>query len=372
MNKTWRRALLMVPLMLMVVAGRGFASRPCTCDDIPRIKARLAQRARLAAAAAQVVAEAARKWFSTAGWAKERFKQIAFPNQEPTVEGVQDYGKPPQITEELKNANCESIWKATQAHEDDHAAFDKTISNTRYPWIMVFGQEGGSVLAPKEARGYAVEVAYLTKELERIQKECDPWTGTISYRLVQNREDASERKAISGDGTVTTTTKSSVNYDVTIRIESTGRPRAFVTANESDTSEEIGKVRIDCRRPTIARHEPEWKSAGWDHVTSMEHTASGNVDAGVSVTFANGRYRIDLDVPEIQGTTNVIVRKHNDGGCGKPNDNNPAPVRVPWHMKKSLPVIDNPVQKPDALQGRDSDGRGGIVTWNLTRTPMRK
>ena len=172
MNKTWRRALLMVPLMLMVVAGRGFASRPCTCDDIPRIKARLAQRARLAAAAAQVVAEAARKWFSTAGWAKERFKQIAFPNQEPTVEGVQDYGKPPQITEELKNANCESIWKATQAHEDDHAAFDKTISNNRYPWIMVFGQEGGSVLAPKEARGYAVEVAYLTKELERLQKEC--------------------------------------------------------------------------------------------------------------------------------------------------------------------------------------------------------
>jgi len=235
---------------------------------------------------------------------------------------------------------------------------------------------GGGEAAFDAVEAFAKQFVDSLSSLPQFSKsKCNPtnpWTGTITYRLVQNHEDNSERKAISGDGTVTTTTKRSLNHDVTIRIGWTGRPQAFVTANESDTSEEIGKVRVDCRRPTIAYHGPEWKSAGWDHVTRMEQTAGDNVDARVSVTLANGRYRIDLDVPEIQGTTKVKVRKHNDGGCGKPNDNSPAPVQLPWHFKKPLPVIDMPLRKPDALQGSDNDASGGIITWNLTRTPMRK
>jgi hypothetical protein len=90
------------------------------------------------------------------------------------------------------------------------------------------------------------------------------------------------------------------------------------------------------------------------------------------VTIANGQYRIDLSLPEIQGTTKVIVRKHNDGGCGKPSDNNPAPVQVPWRIKIAVPVLERRLPKMDTLTGSDTDASGGFVTWNLTRTPMRK
>jgi hypothetical protein len=107
-------------------------------------------------------------------------------------------------------------------------------------------------------------------------------------------------------------------------------------------------------------------------MTLMEPSASGDVDARVSVTLANGRCRIAVDVPEIQGTTKVTIRKHNDGGCGNPNDNNPAPVQVLWRIKKALPVIEMPFHNPDGLQGSDNDAGGGTITWNLTRMPMRK
>jgi hypothetical protein len=225
--------------------------------------------------------------------------------------------------------------------------------------------------AKAEAKRFVDSLISLFKEFTK--ENCDPtnrWVGTITYRRVQNHEDNSERQAISGDGTVTNTSKSSLNHDVTIKIRWTGQPQASITANESASTEEVGKVRIDCGRGGIA-HKPEWKSAGWNHVTRIEQTAGGSGEARVSVTIAKGRYQIALSVPEIEGTTTITVRKHNDGGCGKPTDNNPAPINSPWKMKAQLPVIDMPLQKPDELQGADSDGVGGIITWNLTLTPKK-
>lgn len=192
MSKALRRALPAALVMIVALVGEGFAAGPCTCDDIPAIKARLEQRTRLAKAAAQVASEAAEMWLPYAWRIKARFLEIAFPNQTPTVEGVQNYGEKPQVSEKLKTENCDSIWKATQAHEDDHAAFDKTVSGNDYPWIMVFGQEGG-VLAPKEARGYAVEVGYLTEELVRLQKECDKKQGTQASLERYQEQDRARR-----------------------------------------------------------------------------------------------------------------------------------------------------------------------------------
>ena len=236
---------------------------------------------------------------------------------------------------------------------------------------------GGGEAAFDAAEAFAKQFVDSLGNLPQFSKsKCDPtnpWAGAITYRLAQHHEDNSERKAISGDGTVTTTTRNSLNYDVTIRIGWTGQPVAFITANTISETQEIGKVRIDCGRPTIAEPKPKWKSAGWDHVWRTEETASGDGIPRVSVTLANGQYRIDLSLPEIQGTTKVIVRKHNDGGCGKPSDNNPAQIQVPWHIKIALPVIERHfTPKMETLTGSDTDASGGFVTWDLTQTPMRK
>jgi hypothetical protein len=215
----------------------------------------------------------------------------------------------------------------------------------------------------------------LSSQFKQFTKEnCDPtnrWTGTITFKRVQNHEDHNERPAISGEGTVTNTATRTVNHDVTIKIPWTGQPRASITANESVRTEEVGKVRIDCGRPSIV-HKPQWKSAGWNHVTRMEQTADGSGEAKVSVTIGKSRYQIAVSVPEIEGTTKITVIEHNDGGCGKPTDNSPAPFKSSWKMKAQLPDIDMPLQKPDELQGSNSDELGGIITWNLTRTPKKE
>ncbi len=235
---------------------------------------------------------------------------------------------------------------------------------------------GGGEAAFDAAEAFAKQFVDSLGNLPQFSKSnCDPtnpWAGTITYHLVQNHEENSERKAISGEGTVTTTFRNSSTYDVKIKIGWTGQPQAFITANGFAETVEVGKVRIDCARSTIARRKPEWKSAGWNNLSRMEDDAWGDVVAKVSVTLANDQYRIDLSLPEIQGTTKVIMRKHSDGGCGNPSDNNPAPVQVPYKIKVSLPVIERRLPKMDTLAGSDTDPKGGFISWSLTRTPMRQ
>ena len=58
---------------------------------------------------------------------------------------------------------------------------------------------------------------------------------------------------------------------------------------------------------------------------------------------------------------------------GEPNDDNPDLIKYSWdNAVVLLPVIDQPLYKPDVLYDSQDDGFGGKVTWNLKRTPMRK
>jgi hypothetical protein len=197
------------------------------------------------------------------------------------------------------------------------------------------------------------------------------WTGSITYHLAEKKNETTKGTVVGLDtGTATTTSITSNNYDATIHIGWTGRPQATIVANNSYNSEEVATIRIDCGRNSIV-HTPVWKSAGWRHVTLWENTAGGSCEASVSVTLANGRYRINLDVPEIEGEMKITERKHFDGGCAKPTDNNPDPMKLPWKIKGILPIIDRPLGKPDELKGGDTDAFGGTVKWDLTRTPMR-
>jgi hypothetical protein len=91
------------------------------------------------------------------------------------------------------------------------------------------------------------------------------------------------------------------------------------------------------------------------------------------VEIANGRYKITLHAPPIQGQIERTARKHDDGGCGTPNDDNSGPTDYSWdNATVTLPMIDQPLNKPDTLFGSEADAFGGEVFWNLKRTPMRK
>jgi len=207
--------------------------------------------------------------------------------------------------------------------------------------------------------------------------KCNPtnlWSGTITYRLKQSPPAAVDaHQAISGKGTVTTTTTNTVDDQVSIRMGWTGPPRAEIMLAESYKTEEVGAVQMDCGRPTIASNQHNYRSGGWDHMELMEHFAYEEVGATVSVEIANGRYKITLHAPPIEGQVERTVRKHNDGGCGTPNDDNSGPTDYSWdNATVTLPMIDQPLNKPDTLFGSEADAFGGEVFWNLKRTPMRK
>jgi hypothetical protein len=203
----------------------------------------------------------------------------------------------------------------------------------------------------------------------------NPWAGTITFHLKQTPPaDINTRPAVSGNGkgTVTTTTTHTVDDQVSIRVGWTGSPQATIIMKESFNTEEKASVQMDCGRPTIASHAPDLRSAGWDHVELMEETAGDDIAAVVSVKIANGRYTIKLNVPAIQGEIKRTLRKHDDGGCGNPKDDNPEPSKYVWDQAMVLlPVIDQPLYKPNVLHDSQDDGYGGKVTWNLTRTPMK-
>jgi hypothetical protein len=239
---------------------------------------------------------------------------------------------------------------------------------------------GGTVTSGGEAALNAIE-ALATQFVDSLsglsqfsKEKCNPtnrWTGTITYHLAEKKNETTKRTVVGLDsGTATTTSITSNNYDVTIHIGWTSQPQATIVANNSYNSEEVATIRIDCGRNSIG-HTPVWKSAGWRHVTLWENTAGGSCEASVSVTLADGRYRIALGVPEIEGKMKITKRNHFDGGCAKPVDDNPEPMEAPWKIKGILPVIDRPLGKPDELKGGDTDAFGGTVTWDLTRTPMR-
>jgi hypothetical protein len=210
--------------------------------------------------------------------------------------------------------------------------------------------------------------------LKKFSKEyCNPtnlWTGTITFRRTQNNENKSERKAISGEGTITNTATRTLNHDVTITLPWTGFPRASITANESRRFEELAVVKINCGGVGIAR-KGVWKSAGWNHLTRMDRYAGASGEAKVSVTIAKGKYEVSVSLPNIEGTEESTKIEHGDGGCGKPSDNTPAPFKERWNAKVDLLEIKAPLRKPDELQGSDSDELGGIISWNLTRTPKK-
>ncbi|MFB3902991.1 MAG: hypothetical protein ACE15E_06020 [Acidobacteriota bacterium] len=167
------RTALATLALFACLPATGLSDGACGCNDICNLAKRLREKERLLEAARKVAAEAKDKVFPTAGWAKERFLEIAFPDGNYKVEGVQQYGQETKVSDELKKGNCDSHWKAAEAHELDHIRYDKTVPNWKYPWIMIFGQEG-EFLAGKEVSGYLAEVEYLRKELEKLAKNCPP------------------------------------------------------------------------------------------------------------------------------------------------------------------------------------------------------
>jgi len=172
-NRYWIRNSFAALALLFCLPAVALSEGACGCEDICTLEKRLKEKERLLDCARKVAAEAKEKTFPSSGWAKDRFLELAFPDGNYKVEGVQQYGEQVQVSDELKKGSCDGQWKATEAHELDHAQFDKTVPNWKYPWIMIFGQEG-EFLANKEVSGYSAEVEYLKKELEKLRQNCPP------------------------------------------------------------------------------------------------------------------------------------------------------------------------------------------------------
>jgi hypothetical protein len=160
----------------MIVLGlpaSGFSEGACTCADISKVEQRLKEVEAQLAAWEQVANEGMEKLFATAGWAQGRFVEIAFPGQVPRQRGVQKYGEPPQVSPEEKQNNCDSIWQATQKHEEDHAKYDRSVADWYYTWTTILGHEG-LLIAAKEIRGHYAEAKYLQEQLDKLKKDCEP------------------------------------------------------------------------------------------------------------------------------------------------------------------------------------------------------
>ncbi|MBN1569206.1 MAG: hypothetical protein JXA73_15250 [Acidobacteria bacterium] len=206
------------------------------------------------------------------------------------------------------------------------------------------------------------------------QTNCNPanlWTGTIEYKRNRDDEKTETRSTVDRSGTITTTTKTGLHYNILIRIGLKGKPQGIFALLDTFLSKEIGEKRIDCSRQGIARREPEWKSAGWNFVTEQMKYAVKNESVGVSVAVEKGRYKIHAVLPAIVAAEQTSQNKHSDGGCGSPSDNDFGPVESRGIFNIYLPTIDLPLKKTDELQGSMQDSSGGTLTWNLTRTPMR-
>jgi hypothetical protein len=234
---------------------------------------------------------------------------------------------------------------------------------------------GGGEAALDAVEALAKQFVDSLSSLSQFSKEkCNPTNrlaGTVTYHLVDHHNDKTEGTAVGlTTGTKVVTSTTSNNYDATIHLGWTGRTQATIVANNSYNSEEVATIRIDCGRNSIM-HTPVWKSAGWRHTVLWENHASASCEANVSISLANGRYEIAAGVPEIEGTMTITEHKHFDGGCAKATDSNPEPVEGPWKIQKSIKTVHCSLGKDGELEGSDKDDFGGIITWNLKRTPMR-
>jgi hypothetical protein len=249
------------------------------------------------------------------------------------------------------------------------------------PGFLPDPQAGGGTFTPRGQAAVDAIPAVAKKFVDSLsgqfrdftKENCDPthrWTGSIKYRRDKNQEETTERKAISGDGTVTNKMTRTLHHEFAITIPWTGPVRANIIASESVTTEEEGKVRVNCGGVGIAR-KGVWKSAGWTTVTRRTQDAVGFPEPKVSVTVSKTRYLISVSVPGIEGKEVISVSTHSDGGCGKPNDKSSSQTDQHWKFSAQLPVIDEPLdQKPrlEELHGSDDDELGGIISWNLELT----
>jgi hypothetical protein len=173
-RRAWNTGLALV--VVFGLASPAFATGPCTCDDIGNVERALENAVKSLELWRQVKGEAAKKLFPTGDWANARFLQLwreAFPTKTPMVLGQQNYGEDEIYVSEALNKECAGIKEAGLAHERDHLRHDKTISDQWAVLVALAGQQGRD-LTVKEIAGHMVWVEMLSKELERLGRECGP------------------------------------------------------------------------------------------------------------------------------------------------------------------------------------------------------
>jgi hypothetical protein len=217
--------------------------------------------------------------------------------------------------------------------------------------------------------------------LKRFSREncapTNPWTGTVTLRMVDARQATSESKPSNDEGTITSTSQAQSVYEATVRVGWTGAPRVQVRATGTRREEEVGKIMRDRGRSGGGgRNTPVLKSAGYQNVDILESRATGDADTvgSFSVSLAKGKLALHISVSGIEETTSVKSQKRFDGGCGEPTSSDQT-VEIPWTTWSVVLSRDFEAEAggdPNEQSGTLTTDRGETVTWKLTRTPMRK
>jgi len=213
--------------------------------------------------------------------------------------------------------------------------------------------------------------------LSKFSKDkCNPtnvWIGTINYSR-EGDETTHPTQNSNASATYNETIENSHKIQVEIRIPWAGPVKARVEARTIFRSDKVNTYRVNCKVPgNWAQTKPG--NGSTKSVESDESTAAGEGDSRVSAFFDGGKFVLQVNFPNVDGTFTHTANSETSGGC--PGDK-PKKMNVsshgPWQSPTIHPLeVRVPANPTSAVQaGTYKDAFGGTLTWKLTRTPLKK
>jgi hypothetical protein len=199
MNFTIARRYLNVIAAVTILAAiprAGFASRPCTCEDLNDFRSVIDQTARSITAWDNILGK-----METMGWpqntdqAIQEFKtEVWGANAGSVVQtGGLDSSGEPTLNPKVRDRYCQTIVDAIDLHEQAHHNY--------YLWSHLWESltassdlERAMVLAGSEADAYSQELHFLWDEFEKLKKACEKPKPSLSPDAEQQKSNQAQQK----------------------------------------------------------------------------------------------------------------------------------------------------------------------------------
>ncbi|MFN6964829.1 MAG: esterase/lipase family protein [Pyrinomonadaceae bacterium] len=207
------------------------------------------------------------------------------------------------------------------------------------------------------------------------------WTGTITYTRTQSMTDSKTVQRVSARGEDTRNWEMKYEYKAQVRVlespEMNGSSigKGSVTHNFSSAETTKAVEKNSCDRGKT------WRQMSGTFTSETKTTASGDVDAAVSVGVnTDGTYSVSVGLPEIKGQTTGKQTSTFSGQCtakeGKTLTMPPTETTVQGNSLTSDGTHRIDPADPDRLSGTYSVSNLGVtetITWSLRRCggPLR-